>query len=105
MILTVGALMMVLPFAWMAIISFAAKGEVFSGALIPTPSLAAARDNYAYALSRAPLLNALANGSKDPKETLADMAREVRALLPKRYGGRPKITKGPGFFASCRQCG
>lgn len=53
---------MVLPFIWMIAVSLASPGEVFAGPVFPAPNLAAARQNYADALTRIPLLRYMANG-------------------------------------------
>lgn len=61
-VLLAGAGLVALPFVWMISVSLAAPGEVFAGHLIPAPDLAAARTNYADALTRIPLLRYMANG-------------------------------------------
>ncbi len=60
--LVVAAGLTLLPFVYMVAVSLAPQGMVYSGALIPAPSLAAARENYAYALTEVPLLRYLLNG-------------------------------------------
>ena len=61
-ILLFACLIMLLPFIWMALMSLAPQGQIFSAALAPMPTLQGARDNYLFALSRAPLLRYLING-------------------------------------------
>ena len=61
-VLLVACTIILLPFVWMIVISLAPQGEIFSGALLPKPDLNAAFENFAYALSRAPLLRYMLNG-------------------------------------------
>jgi multiple sugar transport system permease protein len=62
-VLAAASLIMLLPFLWMLMVSLAPQGEVYSGALWLRPSIDAARDNYQFALSRAPLLRYMLNGA------------------------------------------
>ena len=62
MILLIASAVIAMPFFWMAMMSLAPQGEIFSGAVFPRPSLQAAHDNYAFALSQAPLLRYMLNG-------------------------------------------
>ena len=52
-----------LPFVYMIAVSLAPQGTVYSGAVLPAPSFAAARENYAFALTQVPLLRYMANGA------------------------------------------
>jgi multiple sugar transport system permease protein len=61
-VLVVTALVTLLPFVWMVMISFVPQGEVFTGALLPPVSFAAAVENYHRALTRAPLMLYMLNG-------------------------------------------
>jgi len=61
-ILMLGAAIMLLPFAWMVLASLTPQSEIFSGALLPHPSLAGAVENYSTAMTRIPLLRFMANG-------------------------------------------
>ncbi len=62
LVLTIVALLTLVPFVYMLAVSFAGQGAVYTGSLLPWPNLAAARENYAYALNEAPLLRYMANG-------------------------------------------
>ena len=62
-LLTLVAALTLLPFGYMLAVSVAPQGSVWSGALLPTPSLAAAHENYGFALTRVPLLRYMANGA------------------------------------------
>ncbi len=61
-VLAAASLLMLLPFIWMVMVSLAPQGEVYSGKLLITTSWQAAKDNYSFALSRAPLLRYMLNG-------------------------------------------
>lgn len=61
--LMLGGFVMVLPFLWMLIASLTSQGDIFSGRLVPVPSLAAAAENYALALTAVPLLRFMLNGA------------------------------------------
>ena len=61
-ILALVALLTLVPFVTMLAVSFAPQGALYTGALLPLPSFAAARANYAFALNEAPLLRYMANG-------------------------------------------
>ena len=62
-VLVAASFIMLLPFIWMLMASLAPQGEIFSGSLLLKPDLTAARDNYAFAFSRAPLLRYMLNGA------------------------------------------
>jgi multiple sugar transport system permease protein len=62
LVLLIFSLVMALPFLWMLMASIAPQGEIFSGSLFITPSFEAAKQNYAFAFSRSPLLRYMANG-------------------------------------------
>ena len=62
-LLLIAALLTILPFAWMLAVSFAPQGSVFTGALWPPASFAAAKANYGYALTKVPLLRYMLNGA------------------------------------------
>ena len=62
LVLLAASAVLLLPFVWMAVLSLAPQGQIFSGALLPVPSLQAAHDNFAFALSRAPMLRYMLNG-------------------------------------------
>ncbi len=97
-ILMSAALIMLLPFFWMAMVSVTPQGEVYSGALFLTPSLQAAQDNYIFALSRAPLLRYMVNGAVVCISILilqiliAAPAGYALAKLP--FRGRPLLMAG-----------
>lgn len=57
------AIIMLLPFIWMVMVSLTPQGEVYSGSIVLTPTLDAAQANYGFALSRAPLLRYMLNGA------------------------------------------
>ena len=57
------AIIMLLPFIWMVMVSLTPQGEVYSGSIMLTPTLDAAQANYGFALSRAPLLRYMLNGA------------------------------------------
>ncbi len=61
--LTLAAVLTLIPFVYMIAVSLAPTGALWSGALLPTPTAAAARGNYAEALSAVPLLRYMANGA------------------------------------------
>ncbi|ATU95261.1 carbohydrate ABC transporter permease [Phyllobacterium zundukense] len=61
-ILTTGAIVMVFPFLWMLLASLTPQSEIFSGSLLPVPTLSGAIDNYGNALSAIPLLRFMGNG-------------------------------------------
>jgi multiple sugar transport system permease protein len=61
--LAAGATIMIAPFIWMTVLAFAPQGEIFSGRLLPWPSLQAGVENFAFAFSRAPLLRYMLNGA------------------------------------------
>jgi multiple sugar transport system permease protein len=81
-ILTAASLIMLLPFIWMVMASLAPQGEIFSGSLLLKSDLTAARDNYAFALSRAPLLRYMLNGAF---VCLAILALQVIVAVPAGY--------------------
>ena len=60
--LTLAAVLTLLPFVYMVAVSLAPTGALWSGSLIPAPTLAAAADNYGQALTRVPLLRYMLNG-------------------------------------------
>jgi multiple sugar transport system permease protein len=97
-VLVAASLIMLLPFIWMVMASLAAQGEIFSGALLLKPDLDAARENYAFALSRAPLFRYMANGAF---VCLAILALQVLVAMPAGYAlaklpfrGRPLLFAG-----------
>ncbi|MCB1884114.1 MAG: carbohydrate ABC transporter permease [Geminicoccaceae bacterium] len=63
LLLIAAAVATVLPFVYMIAVSLAAQGTVYEGSLLPSPSLSAARDNYAFALTQVPLLRYMLNGA------------------------------------------
>lgn len=62
-ILTVAAILTLLPFIYMVSVSLAPAGALWSGSLFPAPSVSAARENYGFALTEVPLLRYMANGA------------------------------------------
>ena len=62
-VLVLAAMLTLMPFVYMIAVSLAPQGTVFSGALLPAPTLAAARENYGYALTQVPLPRYLLNGA------------------------------------------
>ncbi len=62
-ILTLAAVVTLLPFAYMITVSLAPTGALWSGALFPAPTLDAARENYGFALTRVPLIRYMLNGA------------------------------------------
>ena len=94
-VLIAASLVMLLPFIWMVMASLAPQGEIFSGRLLLLPDLASARDNYAFALSRAPLLRYMLNGAF---VCLAILLLQVLVAVPAGYAlaklpfrGRPVL--------------
>ncbi len=81
-VLIAASFVMLLPFIWMVMASLAPQGEIFSGALLLKPDITAARDNYAFALSRAPLLRYMLNGAF---VCLAILALQVFIAVPAGY--------------------
>jgi multiple sugar transport system permease protein len=57
-----GAIIMVFPFLWMLLASLTPQSEIFSGTLLPIPTLSGAIGNYGTALSAIPLLRFMGNG-------------------------------------------
>ena len=62
-ILALVAFLTLVPFVTMLVVSFAPQAALYTGAPLPLPSFAAARDNYAFALNEAPLLRYMVNGA------------------------------------------
>ncbi|TPW30224.1 carbohydrate ABC transporter permease [Pararhizobium mangrovi] len=62
-VLVLVAIITLMPFVEMLAVSFASKSEVYTGAVLPMPSLAATIANYGYAIREVPLLRYLANGA------------------------------------------
>ena len=96
--LILAASLSVLPFIYMIAVSLAPTGALWSGALLPWPSLSAARDNYASALTHAPLLRYMFNGAVVCSAILvlqvliAAPAGYALAKLP--FRGRPLLFGG-----------
>lgn len=94
-VLALAGALTLLPFVYMLAVSMAAQGTVYSGALLPAPSLAAARQNYADALGQVPLLRYMANGAivctviLVAQVTIAAPAGYALAKLP--FRGRPVL--------------
>lgn len=94
-VLGLAAAVTLVPFIYMIAVSLAPQGTVYSGALFPTPSLQAARDNYAFALTEVPMLRYLANGVivcgvlLILQVTIAAPAGYALAKLP--FAGRPLV--------------
>ena len=61
-LLATGAVVMLLPFAWMAVTSLRPPAEILSGSLNPFPRSWHAAENYGAALTTAPLLRFMLNG-------------------------------------------
>lgn len=62
-VLGLAALGTLLPFVYMVLISLAEQSTVYSGALVPAPSLRAAYENYTFALTQVPLPRYMLNGA------------------------------------------
>jgi multiple sugar transport system permease protein len=62
-VLITGAIVMLLPFAWMLLTSIRPPGEIVSGSLNPIPGEFYGVENYYGALSTAPLLRFMLNGA------------------------------------------
>jgi multiple sugar transport system permease protein len=98
MLLMSAAIVMLLPFIWMIMVSLTPQGEVYSGALVLTPTLQAAQENYSFALSHAPLLRYMFNGVVVCTSILvmqiliAAPAGYALAKLP--FSGRPLLMAG-----------
>ncbi|PZX14474.1 multiple sugar transport system permease protein [Palleronia aestuarii] len=94
-LLCLAAAVTLLPFVYMLAVSFAAQGTIYSGALLPAPSLAAARENYAFALTEVPLARFMLNGALVCgvllvlQVTIAAPAGYALAKLP--FRGRPVL--------------
>ncbi|APG86829.1 L-arabinose transport system permease protein AraQ (plasmid) [Sinorhizobium americanum CCGM7] len=61
-VLLTGAITMVFPFLWMLLASATPQSEIFSGSLLPVPTIAGAVQNYGTALTAIPLLRFMMNG-------------------------------------------
>ena len=97
-VLIAASLVMLLPFIWMVMASLAAQGEIFSGKLLLIPNLDAARDNYAFAMSRAPLLRYMLNGAF---VCLAILLLQVLVAVPAGYALAKLPFRGrPFLFAA-----
>ncbi|MGB3555277.1 MAG: carbohydrate ABC transporter permease [Jannaschia sp.] len=95
LVLGLAAIVTLAPFVYMIAVSLAPQGSVYSGTLLPAPSLDAARDNYGDALTSVPLLRYMANGAfvcaviLVAQVTIAAPAGYALAKLP--FRGRPVL--------------
>ncbi|MBB4233158.1 carbohydrate ABC transporter permease [Rhizobium mongolense] len=81
-VLMTGAIIMVLPFLWMLLASLTPQSEIFSGSLLPIPTVDGAIENYGNALSAIPLLRFMGNGIV---VCLAILVLQIAVAIPCGY--------------------
>ncbi|MEX2696270.1 carbohydrate ABC transporter permease [Rhizobium mongolense] len=81
-VLMTGAIIMVLPFLWMLLASLTPQSEIFSGSLLPIPTVNGAIENYGNALSAIPLLRFMGNGVV---VCLAILVLQIAVAIPCGY--------------------
>ncbi|MEX2746124.1 carbohydrate ABC transporter permease [Rhizobium mongolense] len=81
-VLMTGAIIMVLPFLWMLLASLTPQSEIFSGSLLPIPTVDGAIENYGNALSAIPLLRFMGNGVV---VCLAILVLQIAVAIPCGY--------------------
>lgn len=81
-VLMTGAIIMVLPFLWMLLASLTPQSEIFSGSLLPIPTIDGAIENYGNALSAIPLLRFMGNGVV---VCLAILVLQIAVAIPCGY--------------------